>query len=36
MGLACAVSVVIFLVIATISAVNFRMTGTLEELSKNV
>lgn len=36
LGLACAVSVVIFLVIATISAVNFRMTGTLEELSKNV
>jgi ABC-type sugar transport system permease subunit len=36
LGLACAVSVVIFLVIATISAINFRMTGTLEELSKNV
>jgi maltose/maltodextrin transport system permease protein/arabinogalactan oligomer/maltooligosaccharide transport system permease protein len=36
LGLACAVSVVIFLVIATISAINFRLTGTLEELSKNV
>lgn len=36
LGLACAVSVVIFVVIATISAINFRMTGTLEELSKNV
>jgi ABC-type sugar transport system permease subunit len=36
LGLACAVSVMIFLVIATISAINFRMTGTLEELSKNV
>jgi ABC-type sugar transport system permease subunit len=36
LGLACAVSVVIFLVIATISALNFRMTGSLEELSKNV
>lgn len=35
-GLAAAVSVMIFVVIATISAINFRMTGTLEELSKNV
>jgi len=36
LGLAAAVSVLIFLIVATISAVNFRMTGTLEELSKNV
>ncbi len=36
LGLASAVSVIIFIVIATISAINFRMTGTLEELSKNV
>jgi arabinogalactan oligomer / maltooligosaccharide transport system permease protein len=35
-GLAAAVSVMIFVIIATISAVNFRLTGTLEELSKNV
>jgi ABC-type sugar transport system permease subunit len=35
-GLAAAVSVMIFVIIATISAINFRMTGTLEELSKNV
>ena len=36
LGLAAAVSVVIFVIIATISAINFRMTGALEELSKNV
>jgi len=36
LGLAAAVSVMIFVVIATISAINFRITGTLEELSKNV
>jgi len=36
LGLAAAVSVLIFLIVATISAINFRMTGTLEELSKNV
>lgn len=36
LGLAAAVSVMIFVVIATISAINFRMTGALEELSKNV
>ena len=36
MGLAAAVAVMIFVIIATISAFNFRMTGTLEELSKNV
>ena len=36
LGLAAAVSVVIFLIVATISAINFRMTGALEELSKNV
>jgi maltose/maltodextrin transport system permease protein/arabinogalactan oligomer/maltooligosaccharide transport system permease protein len=35
-GLAAAVSVMIFVIIATISAINFRMTGALEELSKNV
>jgi ABC-type sugar transport system permease subunit len=35
-GLAAAVSVLIFLIIGTISAINFRMTGALEELSKNV
>jgi maltose/maltodextrin transport system permease protein/arabinogalactan oligomer/maltooligosaccharide transport system permease protein len=36
MGLAAAVAVMIFVIIATISAFNFRMTGALEELSKNV
>lgn len=36
LGLAAAVAVVIFIIIATISAINFRMTGALEELSKNV
>ncbi len=36
LGLAAAVSVMIFVIIATISAINFRMTGALEELSKNV
>ncbi|MBU1049902.1 maltose ABC transporter permease MalF [Candidatus Bipolaricaulota bacterium] len=36
LGLAAAVSVMIFVVIATISAINFRLTGALEELSKNV
>ncbi len=36
LGLAAAVATVIFVIIATISAINFRMTGTLEELSKNV
>jgi len=36
LGLAAAVSVMIFIIIATISAINFRMTGSLEELSKNV
>jgi len=36
LGLAAAISVLIFVIIATISAVNFRMTGALEELSKNV
>ena len=36
LGLAAAVSVLIFLIVATISAINFRMTGALEELSKNV
>lgn len=36
LGLAAAVSVLIFLIVATISAINFRMTGSLEELSKNV
>jgi len=36
LGLAAAVSVLIFLIIGTISAINFRMTGALEELSKNV
>ncbi len=35
-GLAAAVSVIIFLIIATISAINFRFTGALEDLSKNV
>jgi maltose/maltodextrin transport system permease protein/arabinogalactan oligomer/maltooligosaccharide transport system permease protein len=35
-GLAAAVSVMIFVIVATISAINFRLTGTLEELSKNV
>ncbi len=35
-GLAAAVSVIIFIIIATISAVNFRLTGALEDLSKNV
>jgi ABC-type sugar transport system permease subunit len=35
-GLAAAVSVMIFVIIATISAINFRMTGALEELSRNV
>lgn len=36
LGLAAAVATLIFVIIATISAINFRMTGTLEELSKNV
>ena len=36
LGLAAAVAVIIFIIIATISAINFRMTGALEELSKNV
>jgi len=36
LGLAAAISVLIFVIIATISAINFRMTGALEELSKNV
>jgi ABC-type sugar transport system permease subunit len=36
LGLAAAVATMIFIIIATISAINFRMTGTLEELSKNV
>ncbi len=36
LGLAAAVAVMIFVIIATISAINFRMTGALEELSKNV
>ena len=36
LGLAAAVGVLIFVIIATISAINFRMTGALEELSKNV
>lgn len=36
MGLAAAVSIIIFLIIATISAINFRFTGALEDLSKNV
>ncbi|MEW5825976.1 MAG: maltose ABC transporter permease MalF [Candidatus Bipolaricaulota bacterium] len=36
LGLAASISVLIFLIIATISAINFRLTGTLEELSKNV
>ncbi len=35
-GLAAAVSVIIFIIIATISALNFRLTGALEDLSKNV
>lgn len=35
-GLAAAVSMIIFLIIATISAINFRFTGALEDLSKNV
>ena len=35
-ALAAAVSVVIFFIIATISAINFRLTGALEDLSKNV
>lgn len=36
LGLAAAVSMIIFLIIATISAFNFRLTGALEDLSKNV
>jgi len=36
LGLAAAVATMIFIIIATISAINFRMTGALEELSKNV
>lgn len=35
-GLAAAVSIIIFLIIGTISAINFRYTGALEELSENV
>lgn len=35
-GFAAAISIVIFLIIATISAINFRYTGALEELSENV
>jgi len=35
-GLAAAVSMIIFLIIATISAINFRLSGALEDLSKNV
>lgn len=35
-GLAAAVSIVIFIVIATISAINFKLTGTVEEMSENV
>jgi len=36
LGLAAAVATMIFIIVATISAINFRMTGALEELSKNV
>ncbi len=35
-GLAAAVSMIIFLIIATISAINFHLSGALEDLSKNV
>ena len=35
-GLAAAVSMIIFLIIATISALNFHLSGALEDLSKNV
>lgn len=35
-GFAAAISIIIFLIIGTISAINFRFTGALEELSENV
>lgn len=35
-GLAAAVSVVIFIIVATISAINFKLTGAVEEMSENV
>jgi ABC-type sugar transport system permease subunit len=35
-GLAAAVSTVIFLIVGTISALNFKLTGALEEVSENV
>lgn len=35
-GLAAAVAIVIFIIIATISALNFKLTGAVEEMSENV
>lgn len=35
-GLAAAISVIIFLIVGTISAINFHYTGALEEMSENV
>lgn len=35
-GLAAAISVIIFLIVATITILNFRFTGQLEEVSENV
>lgn len=35
-GLAAAISTVIFLIVGTISAINFKFTGALEEVSENV
>ena len=35
-GLAAAISIIIFLIIGTISAINFHYTGALEEMSENV
>lgn len=35
-GLAAAISIIIFLIVGTISAINFHYTGALEEMSENV
>jgi maltose/maltodextrin transport system permease protein len=35
-GLAAAISIIIFIIVATITIFNFRFTGQLEEVSENV
>ncbi len=35
-GLAAAISIIIFLIVAVITIFNFRYTGQLEEVSENV